>query len=122
MARDGIGRLWSSTDPTESHMFYTCAVVDPNQSLVTSQSLEDQSTPNHPNHPNFFSPIHCINNEELTNAIQLAVEIQNECGKHDQMADARLRKLKEVIRDTPDLLLQVQRDGSLIIWGIQVHY
>ncbi|RUP50038.1 RAVE protein 1 C terminal-domain-containing protein [Jimgerdemannia flammicorona] len=116
MARDGICRLWSSTDPTESHMFYMCAVVDPNQSLVTSQSPEDRSISNH---PDFFSPIHCIDSKELTSAVQLAVEIQGEGSKQDQMAELRLRRLKEMIRDTPDLLLQVQRDGSLIIWGIQ---
>src|SRR4051812_34190474 len=119
MARDGICRLWSSTDPTESHMLYMCAVVDPNQSLVTSQSPEDQSIPNH---PDFFSPIHCIDNEELTNAVRLAVDVQNDSGKQDQMVNVRLRRLKEMLRDTPDLLLQVQRDGSLIIWGVQVHY
>lgn len=41
--------------------------------------------------------------------------------KNNDSSSIRLRKLKELVRDTSDLFFQIQGDGSMIIWGIQVH-
>ncbi|KAG0365800.1 regulator of (H+)-ATPase in vacuolar membrane, partial [Gamsiella multidivaricata] len=39
--------------------------------------------------------------------------------KNNDANSIRLRKLKELVRDTSDLFFQVQDDGSMIIWGVQ---
>ncbi|KAF9560394.1 regulator of (H+)-ATPase in vacuolar membrane [Mortierella alpina] len=39
--------------------------------------------------------------------------------KSNDANSIRLRKLKELVRDTSDLFFQIQGDGSMVIWGVQ---
>jgi hypothetical protein len=66
-----------------------------------------------------FSPIHYIGCDELRNAINV-YKLRQTSSKHPQYLDQQLDKVKDLIRDTPDLLFRLQPDGSIIFWGVQV--
>jgi len=51
-------------------------------------------------------------------AVEHAASKTNE--KTNDANSIRLRKLKELVRDTSDLFFQIQGDGSMVIWGVQV--
>lgn len=109
MARDGIGRFWSPVSLDKPHILYMCAVIDSNQSLVTSENddLENKED---------FSPIHYIGCDELLNAIHAQFKSHS---RHDRF-DQRLERIRDRVKDTPDLLFRIQADGSLTLWGVQV--
>lgn len=125
MARDGIGRFWSPIDLEQSHILYMCAVIDSNQSLVTSEPTEET---NHTSHDvaesimgeeeeeDDYSPIHYIGRDELSNAVHAQFKSHS---KHERF-DQRLERIRERVKDTPDLLFRIQSDGSLTFWGVQV--
>lgn len=124
MARDGIGRFWSPTDLQYPHMLYMCAVIDSNQSLVTSELEEtnhrysrDMSLELAEEDQNFddFSPIHYIGCDELINAVHSKFKSHS---KHERF-DQRVDRIRDRVRDTPDLLFRIQADGSLTFWGVQ---
>ncbi|RCH95795.1 regulator of (H+)-ATPase in vacuolar membrane, partial [Rhizopus azygosporus] len=108
MARDGIGRFWSPVSLDKPHILYMCAVIDSNQSLVTSENddLENKED---------FSPIHYIGCDELLNAIHAQFKSHS---RHDRF-DQRLERIRDRVKDTPDLLFRIQADGSLTLWGVQ---
>lgn len=89
------------------------AVIDPDQSLVTATDNE-QSISNTKYQVDLFNPIHYINTYELDRAIQ-ACDTSG-LNKHSN----KVRRIRDMIKDTPDMLFKVQQDGSLTIWGIQV--
>jgi hypothetical protein len=110
-------------------MLYLCAVIDSNQSLVTSNEPDDSNSNN--NHScsssgnsmvdydqisSDFSPIHYIGCDELHSAIYSQFRSHS---KHERF-DQRLDRIRDLVRDTPDLLFRIQSDGSLTFWGIQV--
>ncbi|KAK4511806.1 uncharacterized protein ATC70_003805 [Mucor velutinosus] len=125
MARDGIGRFWSPTDVQQPHFLYMCAVIDSNQSLVTSKVEEA----NHHHHSaqgeeeeeeeeeeqDDFSPIHYIGCDELASAVHARFRSHS---KHERF-DQRVDRIRDRVRDTPDLLFRIQADGSLTFWGVQ---
>lgn len=137
MCRDGVGRFWSPTDVNVPYRLFMCAVIDPSQSLVTSDSSAsncssshhsttttttsiDDHAHKHTHHLNDeFSPIHYIGCDELRNAINV-YKLRQASSKHPQYLDQQLDKVKDLIRDTPDLLFRLQPDGSIIFWGVQV--
>lgn len=84
-----------------------CAIIDPNQWLVSQQ----QSS-------NTQYPIHALDGMEFAMAVEYAAS--KTIDKNNDANSIRLRKLKELVRDTSDLFFQIQGDGSMIIWGIQV--
>jgi carotenoid cleavage dioxygenase-like enzyme len=88
-------------------------VIDPNQSLVTAIDSE-QLTSNDKSQDDSFYPIHYINTYELDRAIQ---ECDATC---ENKFSNKVRRIRDMIKDTPDMLFKVQQDGSLTIWGIQV--
>ncbi|CAO3662730.1 unnamed protein product [Umbelopsis ramanniana] len=112
MCKDGIGRFWSSMDPDTPHNLYMTAVIDPNQSLVTATEDEDFDCNSKENDAAFF-PIHYMNSAELESAIQLCTADQG------GQLSSKVRRIRDMIKDTPDMLFKVQKDGSLTIWGIQ---
>ncbi|KAL7308090.1 regulator of (H+)-ATPase in vacuolar membrane, variant 3 [Mucor circinelloides] len=122
MARDGIGRFWSPTDLKQPYFLYMCAVIDSNQSLVTSE-VEDAN--HHPHHSpaegeddceiDDFSPIHYIGCDELASAVNAKFRSHS---KHERF-DQRVDRIRDRVRDTPDLLFRIQADGSLTFWGVQ---
>jgi len=83
-----------------------CAIIDPNQWLVSQQQSITQY------------PIHAIDGMEFAMAVEHAASKTNE--KTNDANSIRLRKLKELVRDTSDLFFQIQGDGSMVIWGVQV--
>ncbi|KAI9248162.1 hypothetical protein EDC94DRAFT_528533 [Helicostylum pulchrum] len=87
-----------------------CAVIDSNQSLVTN-SIEEEEDDD-------YSPIHYIGCDELSNAVHAQFKSHS---KHERF-DQRLERIRERVRDTPDLLFRIQSDGSLTFWGVQVKY
>lgn len=110
MAHDGIGRFWSPVSLNKPCVLYMSAVIDSNQSLVTSEdeAQEDKEE---------FSPIHYISCDELLGAINAQFKSHS---KHDRF-DQRLERIRDRVRDTPDLLFRIQADGSLTFWGVQVN-
>jgi hypothetical protein len=124
MARDGIGRFWSPTDLEHPHMLYMSAVIDSDQSLVTSEPEEashrhsSDLTEEEEEEQSFdedFSPIHYIGCDELTNAVHAKFKSHS---KHERF-DQRVDRIRDRVRDTPDLLFRIQADGSLTFWGVQ---
>ncbi|KAI8330852.1 RAVE protein 1 C terminal-domain-containing protein [Chlamydoabsidia padenii] len=132
MCRDGVGRFWSPTDINVPNRLYMCAVIDPSQSLVTSDSStsicssshHSKSTTTTDDHKHIhhqndeFSPIHYIGCDVLRNAINV-YKLRQASSKHSHYLDHQLDKVKDLIRDTPDLLFRLQPDGSIIFWGVQ---
>lgn len=82
------------------------AIIDPNQWLVSQQQSIAQY------------PIHAIDGMEFAMAVEHAASKTND--KVNDANNIRLRKLKELVRDTSDLFFQIQGDGSMVIWGVQV--
>ena len=125
MARDGIGRFWSPVDLEQHYMLYMCAVIDSNQSLVTSEPAEETIHASHDvsdmlvgegeGENDGYSPIHYIGCDELANAVQAKFRSHS---KHERL-DQRVDRIKDRVKDTPDLLFRIQSDGSLTLWGIQ---
>lgn len=120
MARDGIGRFWSPTDLNQPHFLYMCAVIDSNQSLVTSEVKDsnhqrsDDNDNEEIDHDD-FSPIHYIGCDELASAVHAKFRSHS---KHERF-DQRVERIRDRVRDTPDLLFRIQADGSLTFWGVQ---
>ena len=106
MARDGICRIWSPLILLQPESMTICAIIDPNQWLVSQQQSITQY------------PIHAIDGMEFAMAVEHAASKTNE--KTNDANSIRLRKLKELVRDTSDLFFQIQGDGSMVIWGVQV--
>lgn len=121
MARDGIGRFWSPTNLEHPQQLYMCAVIDSNQSLVTSEVKESAHQLIHPEHAgddqtdDDFSPIHYIGCDELSDAVNAKFRSYSKQNRLDQ----RVERIKDRIKDTPDLLFRIQSDGSLTFWGVQ---
>lgn len=133
MCRDGVGRFWSPTDIKMPYRLYMCAVIDPSQSLVTSDSSasicsshhnsidDENNNNNHDHYEDSFSPIHYIGCDELQNALNV-YQLHQSVSKHSESISQQIEKVKEMVKDTPDLLFRIQLDGSIIFWGIQVIY
>ncbi|ORX48543.1 hypothetical protein DM01DRAFT_1117238 [Hesseltinella vesiculosa] len=129
MSHDGVGRFWSPMDLQQPHQLYLCAVIDPSQSLLTADSstvspssssdqISHQRHQNHDHHQDEFSPIHYIGCDELRAAMHVH-HLRQQSAKQSLALDQQLNKVKELIRDTPDLLFRLQPDGSIIFWGVQ---
>ncbi|KAF9106062.1 hypothetical protein BGX29_010629 [Mortierella sp. GBA35] len=105
MARDGICRIWSPLILLQPESMSICAIIDPNQWLVSQQQSITQY------------PIHALDGMEFAMAVEYAAS--KTVDKNNDANSIRLRKLKEIVRDTSDLFFQIQGDGSMIIWGVQ---
>ncbi|CAG8527835.1 6325_t:CDS:10 [Diversispora eburnea] len=117
MCKDGVCRIWTATNPEEPYNLYISTVVDPSQSLVTLQSSEEEEICSQD--PDCFTPIHWIHPKEFLTSLRISMEAFN--GDENDKAiviGSGLRKLSNLANDTPDLLYQIQRDGSMVIWGI----
>lgn len=134
MARDGIGRFWTPIDLEKPETLYLCAVIDSNQSLVTSEPTEEVVRASHDiadtvmgsdsskqeeeeEEQEEFSPIHYIGCDELVSAVHAQFKSHS---KHQEKFDQRLERIRDRIKDTPDILFRIQADGSLTFWGVQV--
>ncbi|KAG0049588.1 regulator of (H+)-ATPase in vacuolar membrane [Gryganskiella cystojenkinii] len=106
MARDGICRIWSPLILLQPESMSICAIIDPNQWLVSQQQ---QAIAQY--------PIHAIDGIEFAMAVEHAASKTSD--KNNDANSIRLRKLKELVRDTSDLFFQIQGDGSMVIWGVQ---
>ncbi|CAI2173797.1 12342_t:CDS:10 [Funneliformis geosporum] len=119
VCKDGICRIWAATNPDEPYNLYICTVVDPEQSLVTFPSSEEERMCH--GNPDCFSPIHWIHPREFLISLKLAID-SFDSEKEQTQIGAGLKKLKDLANDTPDLLYQIQKDGSMVIWGIRNVY
>jgi WD40 repeat protein len=134
MARDGIGRFWSPIDLDKPQMLYMCAVIDSNQSLVTSEPTEETIHASHDigdivmgtktvneeeAEADDFSPIHYIGCDELSSAVH--AQFKSYSKQHEKF-DQKLERIRDRVKDTPDLLFRIQADGSLTFWGVQVSF
>jgi len=117
VCKDGICRIWAATNPEEPHNLYICTVVDPEQSLVTLPSSEEERICH--GNPDCFSPIHWIHPREFLISLKLAIDSFDSENEPAHIGTG-LKKLKDLANDTPDLLYQIQKDGSMVIWGIRV--
>ncbi|KAF9182064.1 regulator of (H+)-ATPase in vacuolar membrane [Haplosporangium sp. Z 11] len=105
MARDGICRIWSPLILDQPESMTIRAIIDPNQWLVSQQQSITQY------------PIHALDGMEFAMAVEYAAS--KNVIKNNDATSIRLRKLKELVRDTSDLFFQIQGDGSMAIWGVQ---
>ncbi|KAF9931631.1 regulator of (H+)-ATPase in vacuolar membrane [Linnemannia zychae] len=105
MARDGICRIWSPLILLQPESMSICAIIDPNQYLVSQQQSITQY------------PIHALDGMEFAMAVEYAAS--KTVDKNNDANSIRLRRLKEIVRDTSDLFFQIQGDGSMVIWGVQ---
>ncbi|KAK3842238.1 MAG: RAVE protein 1 C terminal-domain-containing protein [Linnemannia gamsii] len=105
MARDGICRIWSPLILLQPESMSICAIIDPNQWLVSQQQSITQY------------PIHALDGMEFAMAVEYAAS--KTVDKNNDANSIRIRKLKEIVRDTSDLFFQIQGDGSMVIWGVQ---
>ena len=128
MCRDGICRIWSSTNPEEPCVLYIAAVIDPSQFLVAIPSPPPSPTSPSSSSPSLFSssddevlstPIHWIHAAEFVSTVRLALDAL-EGGDGQKGVGNLVRRLTGLAKNTPDLMYQVQKDGSMIIWAIQV--
>ncbi|KAF9956234.1 regulator of (H+)-ATPase in vacuolar membrane [Mortierella alpina] len=103
MARDGICRIWSPLILLQPESMSICAIIDPSQWLVSQQQTTTQY------------PIHALDGMEFAMAVEYAAS--KTVDKSNDANSIRLRKLKELVRDTSDLFFQIQGDGSMVIWG-----
>ncbi|KAF9420312.1 regulator of (H+)-ATPase in vacuolar membrane [Podila epigama] len=108
MSRDGICRIWSPLMLLQPESMSICAIIDPNQWLVSQQQQQS---------PIGQYPIHALDGMEFAMAVEYAASKTTD--KNNDANSIQLRKLKELVRDTSDLFFQIQGDGSMIIWGIQ---
>ncbi|CAO3569226.1 unnamed protein product [Mortierella alpina] len=105
MARDGICRIWSPLILLQPESMSICAIIDPSQWVVSQQQTTTQY------------PIHALDGMEFAMAVEYAAS--KTVDKSNDANSIRLRKLKELVRDTSDLFFQIQGDGSMVIWGVQ---
>ncbi|KAL0097480.1 RAVE protein 1 C terminal-domain-containing protein [Phycomyces blakesleeanus] len=122
MARDGIGRFWSPVDLETPHALYMCAVIDPSQSLVTAESgsmASQDGSVAYLDHIEDVSPIHYIDCGELQSAISTQPQYQSLSQSKQEKLDQRIKKVRDLIKETPDLLFRIQSDGSLTFWGVK---
>ncbi|KAI8603070.1 RAVE protein 1 C terminal-domain-containing protein [Dissophora ornata] len=105
MARDGMCRIWSPIILLQPESMSICAIIDPNQWLVSQQQSITQY------------PIHALDGMEFAMAVEYAAS--KTVDRNNDANSIRLRKLKELVRDTSDLFFQIQGDGCMIIWGVQ---
>ncbi|KAF9934084.1 regulator of (H+)-ATPase in vacuolar membrane [Mortierella alpina] len=103
MARDGICRIWSPLILLQPESMSICAIIDPSQWVVSQQQATTQY------------PIHALDGMEFAMAVEYAAS--KTVDKSNDANSIRLRKLKELVRDTSDLFFQIQGDGSMVIWG-----
>ncbi|KAG0233631.1 regulator of (H+)-ATPase in vacuolar membrane [Actinomortierella wolfii] len=105
MAKDGVCRIWSPLLLSQPRTMSICAIIDPNQWLVS----QHQSTSQY--------PIHALDGMEFIMAVEYAAS--HAFDRESDIHRIRLRKLQELAHDTSDLFFQIQADGSMIIWGVQ---
>lgn len=117
MCKDGICRIWAATNSEEPYNLYISTAVDPSQSLVTLQSSEEEICYED---PDCFTPIHWIHPKEFLTSLRMSIEAFSESENDRDIVNSGLKKLSNLANDTPDLLYQIQRDGSMVIWGIRV--
>ncbi|KAI9021913.1 RAVE protein 1 C terminal-domain-containing protein [Hyaloraphidium curvatum] len=115
MSHDNICRLWSQATPENPSKFYMCCLIDISQ---TPASLNVSG-------PEMVA-IHWLDQQELHAAIAMRVEMEERGLKAIRKSrrispdDTRkVKKLKETVKDNPDILIQIQQDGTVVLWGIQ---
>ncbi|KAG9283992.1 hypothetical protein G9A89_005499 [Geosiphon pyriformis] len=117
MCRDGICRIWAATNSEEPQTLYICTVVDPSQFLVALSDISEENAPEID--PCTYTPIHWIQPIEFIQAVNLAYNALVDGQADKSHASRQIVRLKNLAADKSDLLYQVQRDGSMIIWAIQ---
>jgi hypothetical protein len=70
--------------------------------------------------------IHWLDQQELYAAVAMRVEMEERGLKSIRKARRisnedtfKVKRLKDTIKDNPDMLIQIQQDGTVILWGIQ---
>ncbi|KAF9585501.1 regulator of (H+)-ATPase in vacuolar membrane [Lunasporangiospora selenospora] len=116
MARDGICRIWSPLLLSQPESMSISAVIDPNQWLL-SQHHHQQESQHHHQQCTAQYPIHALDGMEFAMAVEHAAS--KSVDKGNDVNSIRIRRLQELVKDTSDLFIQVQEDGSMSVWGVQ---
>lgn len=115
MSQDNICRLWSQASTESPSKFFMCCLIDVSQ---TPASLNV-------NEPEMVA-IHWQDQQELFAALSMRIEMEerglNAIRKARRISAEdtwKVKKLKDTLKDNPDMLMQIQRDGTVVLWGIQ---
>lgn len=116
LCRDNVCRLWSPISATQPIQYHLGAIIDPADFPLT----ENPSTAR----KRHICSVHWLNGEEVQRVIKLRESEEMRFLKKNSRRKPgstllKTKKLKEVMKDYPDMLFHVQSDGSMVIWGIQ---
>jgi hypothetical protein len=108
---DKIARLWTDSDQGFGYKsFYLCGVIDPNKYMfgsAPSSFAEQNSTPY----------IHWLTGRAMSDSLKIQKQIRK---KQLTQQSRGASRLNEILVEYPDMVFQMQQDGSMMIWGIQV--
>jgi hypothetical protein len=107
---DKIARLWTESDQGFGFKsFDLSGVIDPSRYIfgrMSSSVSEENSTPY----------IHWLTGAALSDSLNTQRRSQP---YEDSLVPERDSKLRETMAEFPDMVFQMQQDGSMTIWGIQ---
>ncbi|KAI8800094.1 RAVE protein 1 C terminal-domain-containing protein, partial [Cladochytrium replicatum] len=131
LCMDNVGRLWSESNDV-SHQFHLSAIIDPQHVPFTASASTGESTAVPPDSKrrkqSSVSMIHWLGLSDIVKAIdQRDVEERRLAGNrsNEQRSAAaiinlkRSAKLREIVKDYPDIFFHIGKDGSMTMWGVQ---
>ncbi|KAJ3413506.1 regulator of (H+)-ATPase in vacuolar membrane [Chytridiales sp. JEL 0842] len=148
-AKDSIARIWNQSSLSAPYLFEMQAVIDPRQSpgmydlsgrgsvasinstLHRRERQAEDSVPRVPSSASVAAPqtidnnhliVHWLCSEEIENAVEYRDKLEDKLVKKKRKSATsikRSKKLRDTIRDYPDMVFCITQDGSLAIWGIQ---
>ncbi|KAI9089649.1 RAVE protein 1 C terminal-domain-containing protein [Phlyctochytrium arcticum] len=116
LCQDNICRLWSPISSTQPFQFHLVAVIDPIDFPLTEDHTKHSSS--------HICTVHWLDSEQIYRAIHFRdLEEDRFSRKNNRRKPGatlmKSRKLKEALKEYPDMLFHVQSDGSMVVWGIQ---
>lgn len=115
MSQDNICRLWCQASAETPSKFFMCCLIDVSQ---TPASLSVSA-------PEMVA-IHWMDQQEVFAAVSMRVEMEERGLKAIRKARRvsaedtwKVKKLKDTLKENPDMLIQIQQDGTVVLWGIQ---
>ncbi|KAI9202399.1 RAVE protein 1 C terminal-domain-containing protein [Polychytrium aggregatum] len=115
LSLDNICRLWSQTTQQFPFVFHMAALINPRS---FPGSNEDLTTADEG-----LSPVHWIHSEAINEALALREMEESKYRKKKNAKgttnERRSRRVKEKLKDYPDMLFRIEPTGSMIVWGVQ---
>jgi hypothetical protein len=107
---DKLARLWCETDQGYGFRTFDLAgAVDPTKYIFGT-------IPSEVNEIRASSFIHWLSGEALLEAVKSQRGYRN---FHNTVSEIKNSKLQDTLLEYPDLVFQIRKNGSMLIWGIQ---